>query len=131
MKLGKRYPLDYIQSIPSTCELPKSLSLHTSPKDLLRRELIFKNLVMNVIRDIRLQRQKPKLHEIVKILKALHKHDSNLDLKDMTREDKEKIIDKIKVIFGTSRDAVFLSKFKEDPKNAQIYGLYDRHKKAV
>lgn len=85
---------------------------------------------MNIIRDIRLHRQKPKLSEILRILKTLYKFEEK-DIKNMTKEDKEKIISKVKLIFGTSRDYIFMSKFKEDPHNDKLYNVFDRLKKSL
>ena len=69
------YALDYIVGIPDV-KLPKSLRQYGKGEKLiamLRREVTFKNLVMNVIIDIRRERKKPKLSDLLVMFRGAEK----------------------------------------------------------
>jgi hypothetical protein len=76
-------------------KLPESLKEHEDPQAFIKREWILKNLVMKMIANIRIERSKPKMQDIVHIMKSHEKNGS-----EMTRGEKEAVLDKIRHIFG-------------------------------
>lgn len=126
-KSNKRYPLDYIVGIPTNQKLPASILEHDDPKGMLRRELIFKNTVMNIIRTIRRERAKPKLNEIMQIMKHYRRGKKT----EMSIEEKKVILDKIKLIYGSSLKDIMKAKFEDAPKNTKLFSLYDRTRKSL
>lgn len=69
LKLEKKFPLDYIM------KMPKTIAEGTTD-DMSKRENALKNVVMNIIIEIRERKKRPKLTDFMKVYQS-KKHEPN------------------------------------------------------
>lgn len=81
LRQKKSYPLDYIKCIPL---IYHSEYVDNSQAEKFERENFFKNFVMRRIIDIRIQKKKPRLTDIVKLMSKIDKnnHKAKQDFKN-------------------------------------------------
>ena len=82
LRITKKYPLDLMHMMPKN-------SRHQEGRK--ERENILKNVVFSIIIEIRLEKKKPKLPDILKVFQGKN-----------SPEDKELIIQKLKLLYSGS-----------------------------
>lgn len=118
LKMKKTFPLDYVVHVPEEMKPNKD-----DPKfkvEVMQRQNIFKNVVFRRIIEVRMMKKKPKLSDIMKLMKQ--KDLSN----PKTREDfKKKILSLYDDESQKKNDRV------EDPKYDKLMSNFDRIQKVV
>jgi CRP-like cAMP-binding protein len=70
LKFEKAYPLDYLVNVPKEFQEDKIYS-----EDALKRDNAFKNAIMRRVIEIRFEKQKPKLSDLLKMFKGKDKEE--------------------------------------------------------
>ena len=107
LKFEKTFPLDYLVCVPKEFQKQK---IYTA--DALKRDNAFKNAIMRRILEIRLEKQKPKLSDLLKMFKG----------KDLSNpKDKEALRKKMMELYEEQDNVA-----KEDVKYTKLMSSFDR-----
>ena len=90
LKSNKKYPIDCIYSIPN----PNISGITKNDKlKINKRQILLKNVIFQIIIEIRNDKKKPKLTDFIRI-----------DGKPETKARKEYLINKLKILYGKYDD---------------------------
>ena len=113
LRKGKSIPLDYILPVRTLEEIKNRKKVKHGDLKKKERRTLLKNIIFNRIHEIRRQKRKPKLGDVLKLTKQ-------------PGWTKEKIVSKLKMLYSKKK----VEKFEKDPKFDHLNSYLETIKKS-